>query len=80
MAQPLEEGFSHSAISGNVFVRTGDIKKEGRKVESTQARAGFAYFFPLQNIKGSLNVITLEMLPFPLPFNLNIMYDSVLSL
>lgn len=57
---------------GNLFVRIREIKKEERKVESMQARAAFACCFPLQNIKGNQAVIMLEMVPFPLPFNLNI--------
>lgn len=56
---------SCSTTTGNVFVRIREIKKEEIKVESMQARAVFAYCFPLQNIKGSLNVIMLGMLPFP---------------
>lgn len=71
MSQCLGESFS-SAIRSNLFARIREIKKEERKVESTQARAAFAYYFPLQNIKGNLTVIMLEMLPFPFPFNLNI--------
>lgn len=62
---------------GSLFVRIREIKKEERKVESMQTRAAFAYYFPLENIKGNLTVIMLEMLPVPLPFNLSSVYDTV---
>lgn len=57
--------------------RTREIKKEERKVESMQARATFACYFPLENMKGNLTVIMLEMLPVPLPLNLSSVYDTV---
>lgn len=66
-----------SAITASLFVRIREIKKEERKVESMQARATFACYFPLENIKGNLTVIMLEMLPVPLPFNLSSVYDTV---
>lgn len=76
VAQHLGESFP-SAIMGSLFVRIREIKKEERNVESVQTRAAFAYYFPLENIKGNLTVIMLEMLPVPLPFHLSSVYDTV---
>lgn len=75
MAQNLGENFP-SAIMASLFVRIRGIKKEERTVESMQARATFACCFPLENMKGNLTVIMLEMLPVPLPFHLSSEYDT----
>lgn len=76
VAQHLGESFP-SAVTASLFVRIREIKKEEGKVESMQARVTFAYYFPLENIKGNLTVIMLEMLPVPLPCDLSCVYDTV---
>lgn len=75
MAQNLGESFP-SAIMASLFVRIREMRKKESKVESMQARATFACCFPLENIKGNLTVIMLEMLPVPLPFHLSSVYDT----
>lgn len=76
VAQHLGGSFP-SAITASLFVRISEIKKEERKVESMQAHATFTYYFPLENIKGNVTVIMLEMLPVSLPFDLSSVYDTV---